>query len=202
MKKLCKITFVVVFIILIMLKRSNAEPVEGYVINMQGDTIKCTFDKAFFGSAKYTPLNDKHAVKIDADKIKEFCYADKLPFVSINLLEHKKRIFATRLEKGSICLFEMIEARTSGAIGSPGSTSSTITYWFVSKTGGNDVIPVYVGGKYLVTLAGGDKVKKRFDDLLSDNAALVEKFKSKDDYSQEAIQAVIQEYNRAAPKVK
>ncbi|PWS29267.1 hypothetical protein DHW03_05460 [Pedobacter yonginense] len=171
---------------------------QDFVVTSTNDTIRGEIEKEIFGFYRFKPQGSDNSIKIKRQEIKEFYKAEKEVNFLVRQIPWKRRPeFLERIIKGKIDLFEYGSygggAYHPGAPGGAGSFSGSgmsIIEWYACKSNG-ELFEV----KSTSFFGSRRERKENFYKLISDKPELLEKFMKNDDYSLEAIEACIKEYN-------
>lgn len=180
---------------------AKSQKKQGYIINLQNDTLTCALETQLFGAPKYELPGQTVLKKINADSIKEYRFHDgKYPFISVKLPTDSKRTFIACLERGAISIFEEQYNTSSTNPFTNTSSSNNIIKWYAGSNT-DDVSLIKTNQVFML----GTRKKERqnaFYNLLAKDPELLERFKKTGDYSFKAIRNIVAEYNTRALAAK
>lgn len=168
-------------------------PINGYIITINNDTIKCDFKKPSFGALKYKPANSTGKFKKPSiDEIKEYYSTfDSTVYVAMAADSDSYLQFLKRLESGAIKLYEKQETQPATYMNGMWVGGGTTTYFYISKNNG----PLK-GIKSNALFTSSRKSRKEYlYGLFSDNPELAEKFKNDTNFDIKTIRHYISSYN-------
>jgi hypothetical protein len=171
---------------------ANAQT-EDYVININGDTVKCELSLYSLGGPKYK-VPDGKKEKIDIEKIKEYYHASNdLRFRAVYVDTLSKPKYMQVIESGPICLYQYAPANYSGTMGM--LTTSAIQ-WFVSKKGDRAIAL-----KSTSLLGSGNKQERKdtLSEMLKDKPEIYNKYVADDKFSFKQIINLVHLYNTGQP---
>ncbi|RFZ95014.1 hypothetical protein D0C36_05665 [Mucilaginibacter conchicola] len=167
-----------------------------YVINAKGDTIHCEVS-----SSKYK-INGGKSIKMKPDSIREYYRSEKDEcFRAVYREKKSKAEYFKVLEKGKIMLFEGITSYAGGFSpmgGYHGGSSST--QWYITK--GTDTVKEVKNNDFTMFNLFGKSHKARkndFEEMISDNADVLAKYKAEDKFSFKQVRNLIHIYNTGEP---
>ncbi|MCQ6957980.1 hypothetical protein [Mucilaginibacter aquariorum] len=171
-----------------------------FVITANGDTINCKISKPFYSGVFRYKTDDGKSVKMDdPTKIKEYYTAkNNTYFLSAYGGRSKGWSFFTVIEKGKITL---LEGRTQypGMMGANGvmTGGSSSTEWYVKK--GSDTVKEIKTSSWSLLGKSHKSRKNDFEEMISDNADVLNKYKAEDKFSFKQIRNLIHIYNTGEP---
>ncbi len=172
--------------------RANAQQYTDYVITVKGDSIPCNISTPLIGNIKYEGGGMTKPEKIKPDAIKEYYIASKKSLSRSVFKEGtSKPMFMTVVEKGKISLYEMIN--TNYMYG--GGSTTTVT-WYVGK--GSDYVTDFKSSGLFFAKSRKQR-KDNFGEMLKDNQAVYDKYKTEDKFSFKQIQNLVHLYNTGQP---
>jgi hypothetical protein len=203
MKPLITITFIASIFFAFTAKAQH-----DYVITANGDSLTCEINVRLLGVPKYKVKGAKESKKVRPDEIKEYYVADEDALFKSVLdmsgdgFNQNPRLFMPVLEKGKICLYQMIYSTPGTSVGvglgpiSVGAGTTTIKY-YVSKT---DDWVSEVKTKGILSSSSKLKIKNRaFLNMIEDNKEVYNKCLEDNDFSFKAIRNLIHLYNTGTP---
>jgi len=174
---------------------AQAQDYPDYVITVKGDSIPCRITDPLIGRGRYKDSTMPAAVRITADRIKEYYISDgKQLYRTVYINDDKIPEFLRVLENGTISLYQEIDKYYSSLYG-PGP--STIENWLVGKN--TDHVIYFKKSSFNFKGAGRGKRKAEFAALLADNKKVYDKFLADDDFSFNEIQNIVHLYNTGEP---
>ncbi|TWJ04756.1 hypothetical protein JN11_00477 [Mucilaginibacter frigoritolerans] len=203
MKTLFTITFITSILFALTAKAQH-----DYVITAGDDSLTCEINVRLLGVPKYQAKGAKESKKIRPDEIKEYYIADQDALFKSVLdmsgagFNENPRLFMPVLEKGKICLYQMIYSTPGTSVGvglgpiAIGGGTSTIKY-YVSKID-DWVSEVKTDG--IFTSSSKLRIKNRaFLNMIEDNKEVYNKCLADNDFSFKAIRNLIHLYNTGTP---
>jgi len=167
----------------------NARAQKDYIISFNNDTLKGKIKVTLFGKPKFTENDQSKVVSISPKTTKEYCRIinakDAKSYLSKALPNQSRLDFLELIEKGTIQLCELIQ-NTPGRYG-----STTVTTWYACK-GENLLVAIKTSG---LSFSRAER-RKKFEDMLSDQPELLEKFKQENDFSFDAVKKYTALYNK------
>lgn len=162
-----------------------AEPDTDYVVTNKGDTIKCSISISLLGKMKYSVAGGK-SVDLSPEDIQELYVSRRNLFQHSRVLPGKdKPEFINIVEVGKINIY--VKSYTSAA-GFGGTTSNL---WYMQK-GSGEVILLKTNS--VLALKKDDR-KSAFEEAISDNKKVYERFLSKKKFTFDNIRSLIHLYN-------
>ena len=166
---------------------ANAQRYWDYVITVKGDSIPCKVDYAFLGGPWQYKTNTMSKPKaINTDEIHQVYVAEGNKLYEPVYNDDKKRSeYLIILEKGKICLYELIYILYTQNNG-----QSEVTEWYIGK--GADHVQYLKGSG--IDLGRG-KRKMDLAEMLKDDKNVYDKFLADDSFSFDEIRNIVHLYN-------
>ena len=167
----------------------------GYVVNLNGDTVKCEFKKPALGQLKYRAVNSADKFKKPSLEIIKEYYStyDSTVYIAIAADSGSSYLqFLQRLENGTIKLYEQVINTQGTYMNGMWMGGSTNLYYYITK---HDSPLKAIKSNTLFT--GGSRKSRReyLTSFFSDDATLAEKFKSDDNFDLKTLRHYISTYN-------
>jgi hypothetical protein len=170
-----------------------------YVITTNNDSIPCKISTNLFGGISYKVDSSSNSVKIKPAEIKLYYISKKKELTSAVLKpKSSKYQFMKVLERGKINLYE--DAYNTGGYMSPTGgfmPGSNNQLWYISK--GTDTVTEIK--KNNIELFGKSRSERKadFERFISDNQAVLEKYKTEDKFSFKQLRNLVHLYNTGEP---
>jgi hypothetical protein len=183
--KLSIISFVIFLTAGIFARAQNTDR----VITVNTDTILCKIKAPGMlstGTFRYTPAGGKRSTKIRESEVREFYSTDRKLWYQKIVNNEGQPVFMRVLERGKICLYEVIVYATEGQV----------TDWYATK---NSDTGIYIKTTGLPLVDGTKKGKKVFVTWLADNKPVGDQYIAENNPPIEEIKRLVRWYNTGDP---
>jgi len=173
-----------------------------YVITTSNDTLNCKISISFFTkNYSYKLSQEGKSIKIKPTEIKEYYLSNKKDLFMAFYLEKKdKPEYFKVLEKGKILLVEQVTSQTFAGPMGTAPTTYTNQEWFITK--GTDTVKELKHNSIKFTGESRNSRKSNFEEMIADNATVLDKYKTEDKFSFKQLRNLVHLYNTGEPLKK
>jgi len=178
---------------------SNVKAQSDYIISQKGDSISCTISTPFLSKIdRYKTDANSKTTKINPDEVKRYYRADRNKlYYSVYKTGKDKPEFMPVIEHGKINLFEVVETSYSSGGMMHMTTTSSTTYWYVSK-GADTVKELKTSGLFWLGKSKQNR-KDILGDMVKDNKTIYDQYVAEDKFSFKQIRKLVHLYNTGEP---